>query len=514
MPATIGLIYTRVSSDDQALKGMSLDTQVSACRQYVVKQGWTLGQEYQDVMSGRKDNRPAYQEMLADVRRLRGEGRLVVVVVMRRDRLGRRLVEQVRCREELKGLGVPVHSVSEGGEVSDLIANILASVAEDEVRRLGQRVKEVRAHISAQGWAPVGRLPWGYAWRDATDAERRLGAPLRVLAVNDVEAPYVRELFQRVADGESIRKATQWVQSLPLAARGGRVLDYTSVRVVLLSPTVVARLAPEDGWDALDGRVMRWPAIISDDLWRAAQHRLAKGRQLGRQARGGFMLSGIARCPRCGSRMAGRTRSKTTMWRYRCNGIQAGRCGAEIPSATVDEAVLADIREIIARAASVEFRPLLRDAWERLRTPAVKDDTAAQIAAAEAASSKARTRLIKLGTMFVDGEITREQHDTLRETYLADQDAAETELARLRVKARRTPTLPPFDQVMADLGTWGDILSGVDTLARRDVVGELVEQVVPESTGKRGRYRMRYTWTPAGDALRLMGRAVRQAVPA
>ena len=292
MPATTALIYTRVSTDDQASHGLSLDAQVNACRQYVVSHGWMLGREYTDVLSGRKDDRPAYQEMLAEVRRLRGEGKPVVVTVAALDRFGRRLLERARMSQELAKLGVPVHAIREGGKVPAMVADILAVVAEDESARLGQRIKEVRRYISAQGSAPVGRLPWGYQWRDATEDERKMGAPLRVLAVNEAEAPYVVELFERVANGGSIRRAAQWVRGLPDAARGGRVLHFTSVRVVLYSPTVVARLPREDDGDVLEGRVMRWPAIVSDDLWRATLQQLATGRQLGRQARGGFLLWG------------------------------------------------------------------------------------------------------------------------------------------------------------------------------------------------------------------------------
>ena len=40
--------------------------------------------------------------------------RELAVVVMRLDRLGRRVLERVRSREELKSLGVATHSVSEG----------------------------------------------------------------------------------------------------------------------------------------------------------------------------------------------------------------------------------------------------------------------------------------------------------------------------------------------------------------------------------------------------------------
>src|SRR3954449_8076802 len=136
-------IYSRVSSDEQAREGISLDAQLRESRQYVARHlGWVLGREFQDILSGTRDDRPNYQALLLDVRQRRTAGDAVAVVVMRLDRFGRRVLERVRCREELKGLGVPTHSVREGGEVSDLVANILASVAQDEVERLGQRVRD------------------------------------------------------------------------------------------------------------------------------------------------------------------------------------------------------------------------------------------------------------------------------------------------------------------------------------------------------------------------------------
>src|SRR5215216_8060572 len=166
---TTALIYTRVSSEEQARDGVSLDAQLTECRRYAAQHGWMLGLEFQDVLSGKRDDRPAYLALLAEVRQLRAEGQPVVVVVFRLDRLGRRILERVRCREELKGLGVPVHSVREGGEVSDLVANILASVAEEESQRLGVRVREIRAHTRANGWKFPGRPAWGYLLRDATE---------------------------------------------------------------------------------------------------------------------------------------------------------------------------------------------------------------------------------------------------------------------------------------------------------------------------------------------------------
>src|SRR4051794_34286699 len=109
------LIYTRVSTTAQATDGVSLDAQLRECRQYVTRcEGLILGREFQDVMSGRRDDRPGYQAMLAEVRRHTAEGGRVAVVVWRLDRLGRRLLERVARRQELRDLGAATHSVMDG----------------------------------------------------------------------------------------------------------------------------------------------------------------------------------------------------------------------------------------------------------------------------------------------------------------------------------------------------------------------------------------------------------------
>src|SRR5215216_7973229 len=217
---TTALIYTRVSSEEQAREGVSLDAQLTESRRYAAQHGWMLGQEFQDVLSGKGDDRPAYQALLGDVRRLRAEGRSVVVVVFRLDRLGRRILERVRCREELKALGVPVHSVREGGEVSDLVANILASVAEEESRSLGERVAAAKQRLTSNGWYITGQVPWGYRMRPATAQERAQGSPMTVLEPNPGEVPWVQEAFRRAGEGQTLRAVHRWVASLPSEVRG------------------------------------------------------------------------------------------------------------------------------------------------------------------------------------------------------------------------------------------------------------------------------------------------------
>src|SRR5258708_27450191 len=83
------LLYMRVSSDDQAREGTSLDAQLSECRRYVLAHQWPIDGEFTDVMSGTRDDRPQYQALLSRVRQLRAQKVAVVVGVPALDPFGR-----------------------------------------------------------------------------------------------------------------------------------------------------------------------------------------------------------------------------------------------------------------------------------------------------------------------------------------------------------------------------------------------------------------------------------------
>jgi DNA invertase Pin-like site-specific DNA recombinase len=146
-----------------------MGVQRARCRRYVDERGWNLEpeHEYQDVITGSRDARPGYQSLLSAVRGFqsaapRSDVPRVAVVVAQLDRLGRHLQEALRCRAELQALGVEIHSVSEGGVVPAFVANILASMAQEEVHRGGARVHTVLRNLYEQGWNAGGATPWGY----------------------------------------------------------------------------------------------------------------------------------------------------------------------------------------------------------------------------------------------------------------------------------------------------------------------------------------------------------------
>ena len=510
------LLYSRVSSDEQADEGVSLAAQVSECRRYAKRQGWRFGDEMQDILTGRRDDRPGYQRLLLTVRGLALEGKPAAVVVASLDRLGRNVAERVRAYEELKRLGVPIHSAREGGIVSEFTYNILAAVAQEESRKLGERVRGSNKHFVEKGWRRVGRVAWGYRWRDATPQERAESAPLRVLELHPDEAPAVREAWARLATGASMQSVARWAAELPDAARGGRNLAFAAIRKLFLSPVYVARF--DEGADDVLARPQgRWDALISDETWQAAQDSLTLARKMPRQASGAFPLTGLIRCHKCGSRMAGRT--NRTKWspkrrdetreyavrEYACCAWAEGaekagaRCYATVPARAVERAVLGTVREMLTAVNRPKVRERARRAWAEREQSARADDVAVRIADLERQHERAERRIADASTRFLDGEISRTAYDITSAKLMADLEAIKAELSRLRGRAKPA-TLPPLGAVLAGVTGWATALRNAAPEATREALGVLVERAEPVRVGF-GKYEAHIKWTPVGWAL-------------
>src|SRR5829696_925308 len=508
MAITTAFIYTRVSSEEQAREGVSLDAQLTECRRYAAQHGWMLGQEFQDVLSGKRDDRPAYQALLADVRRLRAEGQSVVVLVFRLDRLGRRILERVRCREELKSLGVPVHSVREGGEVSDLVANILASVAEEESRSLGERVAAAKQLLTGNGWFITGQEPWGYQMRPATAQERAQGPPMTVLEPNPIEVPWVQEAFRRAGEGQTLRAVHRWVATLPNEARGGRSFAFQTFRNVLVSPVYVGRVIHGSD-DVLSRPKSRWEPLVDDATWRRIRDYVDGHRRLPRQASQHYLLTGLLRCPVCGCRMGGKARKHRSR-SYRCCGVNLGAnapvwgCAITALADQVERAVLAEVLPLLEGAVSSlpELRQALERAWAALRTPATLQDELQERQHQQLLreAEQARSRLTKAAVLFADGDIDKPGYELLRDKARVDLDASTEVLSRLQV-VEPSVTLPPLETVLTAAQGWGAAMQGGSVAAQREVLAALIVRVVPARIG-RGKYGVEIVWTPGGEGLR------------
>ena len=162
MPRKIKAVgYVRVSTEEQAREGLSLDAQEEKIRAYCTAKGWRLVRIYRDEgFSGKDLNRPALQEMLRD---LKANG-IQAVVVAKLDRLTRSVRDLGYLIDDLFD-GVALASVEESLDTSGaggrFVLNILGAVAQWERETISERTRNTLRYKRERGeW--VGRVPYGF----------------------------------------------------------------------------------------------------------------------------------------------------------------------------------------------------------------------------------------------------------------------------------------------------------------------------------------------------------------
>jgi site-specific DNA recombinase len=158
-------IYIRVSGK-QEVKGVSLDDQLRACREYALRQGWTIIEPLY-VEPGRSAftenlaKRVAFQHLLADVRRKLFD----LVLVYKLDRFARKVLIQYQAAAELERCRVQIASATEPIDrktaAGRMTFGMLAVAAEAYSDQLSERMRDTRRAEARQG-RHVGPVPVGY----------------------------------------------------------------------------------------------------------------------------------------------------------------------------------------------------------------------------------------------------------------------------------------------------------------------------------------------------------------
>lgn len=144
--------YARVSTAEQADSGASLGAQREAIETEVKRRRWELVELFTDTASGKSLNgRDGLRKALTVL----NNGKADVLVVAKLDRLSRSLKDFAGLMEQaarkkwaLVALDLGVDTTTPSGE---LVANVMASVAQWERRAIGQRTKDALALKRKEG---------------------------------------------------------------------------------------------------------------------------------------------------------------------------------------------------------------------------------------------------------------------------------------------------------------------------------------------------------------------------
>ena len=382
-----------------------MERQRKDCESLARKLGWQVAAVHTDndasAYSGKP--RPGYRALLDDL----DAGRTDAVLVWHTDRLHRSPRELEEYVDLCERRGVVTQTVK-AGEL-DLatpsgraVARTLGAWARFEVEHKSDRTRRAQRQAAEAGRWLGGRRPFGWSLRDDGRA-----------VLNRLETREVRRAADKLLVGSSLGSIVDDLNRRGVTTGTGRPWNYTSLRQVLTRPR-------NAGLSTYGGEVVgasSWPAILTEDTWRAVCRLLEDpSRRRSQSNRGRWLLAGLALCP-CGSTVRSATvasnRAKgTTRTVYRCRERGAGHVARAAQQ--VDDFVAA---VVIARLAQPDAVDLLSDD-ERPDVDALRTEAIAL-----------RARIAEAGDMYADGELTRPQLERIIDRAQRSLDRVEESMA-------------------------------------------------------------------------------------
>lgn len=278
-------LYCRVSTDEQAQHGFSIESQKERLEAYCKSQGLNEYDFYiDDGYTGTNMDRPALKRLVRDIEK----GKINTVIVYRLDRLSRKQKDVLYLLEDVfEENNVAFKSATEPFDTSTpfgkAMLGILAVFAQLERDTIVQRATAGRRQRVRKGLWYGGRTPFGYKWN--TEKQE--------LEIVPDQADLVRQVFKMFLQGESYLAIAEW-----LAERtSDRVIDHSVIRDMLQRPIYA-------GYMINNGVLVKGnhKPIIDMDTFNQVQKEILR-RKAGRKPIGKYLLSGLLSCGECGGRV-------------------------------------------------------------------------------------------------------------------------------------------------------------------------------------------------------------------
>lgn len=316
--------YCRVSSDEQAAHGISIEAQRDILRGYAAMSQSQI-RIFEDAgFSGKNTDRPALQQLLAAVR----AGGVSSVVVWKLDRLSRSLRDTLSMIEDIfSPAGVTLVSVTESIDTSTpsgrMMLNLLASFAQLEREQDSDRVVMAHKHLARDCKYLGGHIPLGYT----VDAEKHY-------QLHPVLSSVVRRVFEMYLSRSGYSDILSYLNSPSVFPLTGKKKPYTKQDLYFLlqneiySGTYVRKIGADKRHKVTSPETVRVPggvpAILSPEEWQrvCAIRKQNASAAASYQAVNVYPLAGLVLCSVCGRVMSvrhgGKTRAGEIERYYRC----------------------------------------------------------------------------------------------------------------------------------------------------------------------------------------------------
>ncbi|GIJ49358.1 hypothetical protein Val02_62440 [Virgisporangium aliadipatigenens] len=312
--STRGREYLRVSRDRSG-RERSPEEQHRDHVGATAERGWTLGNAYRDIGSASRyatRAREGFDRLIADLQKDRFGAE--VLVLWEGSRGSRKTNEWVLlidlCEERDVKIFIftydRVFDPRNPYDRADLLE--LAIKSELASAETSKRTRRAAAASAAEG-TPFGRCPYGY--------RRRYDPVTRKLVAQEeepAEAAVIRELYERIQKGHSLRSIEKDLEARGVRTRTGLVFSAQHLRSMALNPAYSGQRVHDPG--RTNGHTLsakatytqaQWPALVDRAVFLAVKRKLtAPERVTTRPGRGVHMLSMIAVCDVCDGPLAAR----------------------------------------------------------------------------------------------------------------------------------------------------------------------------------------------------------------
>jgi site-specific DNA recombinase len=159
-------IYSRVSTEEQAKEGLSVEAQIEKCKSFCHARDWQVFKIYKDAgFSAGSLNRPALELLLRDAQ----EKKFDIILVYKIDRFSRKLRDLIMVLDDLKEKEINFTSVTEQidttsamGEAFFQIIGVFAQLERGMVKERVELAFDRKIDLGES----LSRAPFGYFYKN------------------------------------------------------------------------------------------------------------------------------------------------------------------------------------------------------------------------------------------------------------------------------------------------------------------------------------------------------------
>lgn len=216
-------VYARVSTEEQAKNGYSIDEQERMCKAAIESKGWYYVGTFRDPgVSGRKLDRPGLNQMIEQIK----AGEVEAVVIYKLDRLSRKQKDTMDVIENvIMANEVTLYSLNETLDTSTpwgrAMIGILSAFNQMESETIQMRTTDGRMAKAKQGGYAGGKPPIGY---------RAVGGELVIVPE---EAEIVRLVFDLRKNNYTLMGIAEELNKRGYRSKSGKLFRHSAIQTIL-----------------------------------------------------------------------------------------------------------------------------------------------------------------------------------------------------------------------------------------------------------------------------------------